>query len=313
MNNSSYEILNDISEGIVVLNEKSEIFFWNRYMEDTTGLGKQEIVGRSIYSILPNLNVNYFNKAIRDVLNNGCKIFFSAAMHSELACGKGKFNLKISRFDKDDTKLLLIEFIDVTNQFIQISKLRTHVHELYEVNSGLKEKEKVIEKLAYYDNLTGLANRTLFYSLAERFLNHAQRNNHLLGLMFIDVDKLKSINDTYGHEAGDKVLAKVASILKNSTSKSDLVVRHGGDEFLILLPHMETVDHCKTIISKLVDSQDKVINYNGTEINILFSIGISIYPHHGNSIDKLITQADKAMYTAKSRVSNDSCFAVSCE
>lgn len=299
MNRILYDILNDINEGIIILNDKLEIFLWNNYMECITEINQEKILYNNIFSVLPNLNKNYFNKAMTDVLNSGNEIFFSAAMHAGLINNKLYLNFKISRLEDSKTKFLLLEFIDVTNQFVQINELKNYVHELYEVNKQLKEKEKIIKNLAYYDTLTGVANRTLFYELAERFLDNAKRNNSLLGLMFIDVDKFKTINDTYGHQAGDKVLVKVAKILKEATRKNDIVARHGGDEFLILLPYMKNIDNYEIIVSRIVNNKNKIINFNGTEINISLSMGISFYPYDGDTIDKLIARADKAMYVAK--------------
>ena len=308
MNNILYDILNDVNEGIVIFNEERKISLWNNYMEEITGISKEKVINSNLYTVLPNLNVNYFIKAADNVLKNGCKMFFSAAMHKEMINNKEYLNLKISRFENGNTKFLLLEFIDVTNQFVQISTLKNHVLELYEINRELKQKEKMIKKLAYYDNLTGAANRTLFYEIAEKFLHNSKRNNNLLGLMFIDVDKFKSINDTYGHEAGDRVLAQVANILKEATRRNDIVARHGGDEFLILLPDIKNYKNYEVVLSRIVNNKNKIICYDGNEINISFSIGVSFYPYDGNSIDQLITAADKGMYIAKNRDGEDNCF-----
>ncbi|MGR6835950.1 diguanylate cyclase domain-containing protein [Syntrophomonas erecta] len=306
-----FDILNGLYEGIVISDEKMEVHFWNKYMEHLTNIGKEKAVCQNIYDILPKLNKNFFKKAVDCVLENGQNMFFSSALHKGLVSNRRHVNLKISRFEKDEKKYLLFEFIDVTSQVERIKQLKFCVNNLSLLNMDLKEKEKIIRKLAYYDKLTGVANRTLFYKLANKILYNAKRNNNLLGLVFIDINKFKSINDNYGHEAGDKVLIKVAEMLLKSIRKSDVVARFGGDEFLILLPNLKNADDYKVIISRINNCTENFIIYEGQKIDISLSIGISFYPMNGNSIDKLIVKADKMMYAEKNGDTEDSVFSES--
>lgn len=301
------DTLDCIDEGTIVLNEKYEILYWNNYMEYLTGIKLENVLQRNIYSVLPGLNKKYFKDLIQNIMQNECKMFLSAAMHKNLISIDKKLNLKISKLRSDDRNVILLEFIDVTNQFLHIEQLRKYVHDLYLLNKELKEKEKIIKNLAYYDKLTGVANRTLFYKYAEKFLDGAKRNNKLLGLMFIDVNKFKNINDTYGHEVGDRVLVRVADILTKATRKNDVVARYGGDEFLILLPDIKSFNNYKSIVSRIINNKNKIIN-NEKQINISLSIGVSFYPKNGDSIDELIVKADKAMYVAKNKDGEDNCF-----
>lgn len=308
MSRIARNILNSINEGIIILNNKLEIKLWNKYMEHITQIKFEDVKGKNIHTVFPNLNKHYFNDIVSDAVNNGHKMFFSAAMHKGIISVKANLNLNISSFSENNSKYLMLEFVDVTNQFVQISTLKNKVHELYKLNRELKQKEETIKKLAYYDKLTGVANRTLFYDVADKYLESARKNSSKLALMFIDVNKFKSINDSLGHEAGDKVLKKVAKTLKISVREKDLVVRHGGDEFLILIPDIEKSEDYMPVVSKINRSKYKILKYNDNEIKISFSIGISFYPQHGDSIDKLIAAADNAMYTAKRMNGEDNCF-----
>jgi diguanylate cyclase (GGDEF)-like protein len=299
MNNYCYEVLNTVNEGIIIVNENFEIFFWNSYMETITNIKSSNAIGNNLYIVVPSLNKNYFKNVVNNMLNDGYAMFFSAAMHQDLMHTEERFNIKISRIQDENRTSLLLEFHNVTGQMAQVKQLKKYIKELYHVNKELKEKEKEIEYLAYYDQLTGVANRTLFYILAEKYIQNAKRNNSLLGIMFIDIDKFKSINDTYGHQAGDKIIIKAANILKKATRENDIVVRYGGDEFVVILPNMKDISDYKIVASKIINLNENVIYIEEEEIKLSFSMGISIYPNDGDNIDKLIVKADKAMYIAK--------------
>lgn len=162
-----------------------------------------------------------------------------------------------------------------------------------------KRAEETINQLAYYDILTGLPNRVLF---RERFmleLAHAQRNNHMLAVLFLDLDRFKSVNDTLGHSMGDDLLREIASRLKGVLRKVDTISRMGGDEFVVLLPEIHRVEDTVAITKKILSSLQKPFELNDNQLYITTSIGISIYPKDGESMDILVRNADAAMYRAK--------------
>lgn len=299
MNKSIYDILDGIDIGVIILNKRHQVLLWNGYMEHITGKNDKEVAGKDFFEVFPNLNKNYFKKSIDRVIKSGYEMFFSAAMHKRQISNSKDLNIKISRVENCGKKLIVIEFIDVTNQLARIKQLREYIKKLYLLNKELKEKEKTIQKLAYYDNLTGVANRALFYKFAEKILSKAKRNNSIFGLLLIDVDNFKEINDTYGHKIGDDVLIEVAKILTKCTRKSDIVSRFGGDEFLILLSEIRDYADCKIVTSRILNERNKTVKCNGIEINISLSIGISFYPKDGKNICDLMTKADEAMYINK--------------
>jgi diguanylate cyclase (GGDEF)-like protein len=301
-----FNILHCINEGIIILNDELEILLWNNYMEHITDIKQEMVINKNLYEVLPSLSKDYIKETINDVMKKGNKSFFSAALHKGLITENLELNLRINRYQHDESKLLIIECIDVTSQFTRINQLKEYVNQLRSLNNKLKEKEKMIRKMAYYDTLTGLANRTLFYKIAEKYLYLAKRNNNILGLMFIDVDNFKIINDRFGHKTGDKVIVEVAKMLKKSTRRSDIVARYGGDEFLILLSDIKEYNNYKYIASKIANMDNKTTAPDGSEIAISLSIGVSFYPRDGSSIDELISKADRAMYIVKS-LGGDSC------
>lgn len=158
--------------------------------------------------------------------------------------------------------------------------------------------EEKINFLAYYDELTGLPNRRLFDRLLKKAVENKKASKLMLGLIFLDLDQFKLINDTLGHKMGNLLLKDVASRLQECLRLNDIVSRQGGDEFTILLDDVSKQKLCE-IAQKVVDELAKPFFVQGFEIFITPSIGISIYPHDGKNVDDLLRKADIAMYEAK--------------
>ena len=167
-----------------------------------------------------------------------------------------------------------------------------------------KTKEKELEKGAHYDNLTKLANRALFMDRLQALLKKRDSSKQKHAVLFIDLDSFKEINDSIGHEAGDKVLQETAKRLLHSVRKGDIVSRLGGDEFTILLENIHSVDEAKTIANKIVSKLSESFSYHKKSIQITASVGVSIYPDDTLIADDLLRYADKAMYRAKTNLKN---------
>ncbi len=159
--------------------------------------------------------------------------------------------------------------------------------------------EKQIKHLAYHDTLTGLPNRVLFHDRLQQGLSQARRENYTMGVMFIDLDRFKIINDTLGHDVGDELLKAVAQRLKNSIRQGDTVVRLGGDEFTIILPVINKAEDAAVVAQKILTTLAEPFLLMQQELHITSSIGISLYPDDGDDTQTLIKNADIAMYRAK--------------
>jgi len=164
-----------------------------------------------------------------------------------------------------------------------------------------RRAEKDASWRAMHDVKTGMPNRALFDDRLEQALAGAQRHKHSLAVMFFDLDRFKSINDTYGHGAGDAALAGVAERLLRHARQEDTVCRNGGDEFLYLLIKPQGRENVERIARFLLEAISRPIAVGKLSIVITPSIGISMYPDHGTSAQMLIANADAAMYSAKER------------
>ena len=308
MNNISYEVLDHISEGVILVDDTFHIVYWNDYMQDMTKINRRDALGQPLFKILPRINLGIYLDAFDGVIKNGMVRFFSAAIHKELILGSNHYNLKLTKIKKDEVSFIQMEFLNVTSQINQINQLKYYIQQLAGANRELREKEKMIRKLAYYDKLTGIANRSLFYELAGRFLSNARKRQFEAGLMFCDINKFKNINDTYGHEVGDKVLKHMADVLLKAVYQKNIVARYGGDEFLVFMPDMERHDSFHTVAARIMKQLEQAVVINGKEIPLSLSMGISFYPKNGNTLDNMISMADKAMYEAKQISEGNSCF-----
>lgn len=180
----------------------------------------------------------------------------------------------------------------------------THYVSIFKDMSNLKDKEKELWKLAHFDQLTNLPNRLLLEERINNALSEAKRHKHIGSMIFLDLDNFKHINDSLGHNHGDLVLKEIASRLKTVTRSNDTVARLGGDEYVVLLPALadnieETISLTTTVIKKILQVLQKPCSIKGYEFHVTTSMGIVLFPADGDSPQKLLKQADTAMYTAK--------------
>lgn len=162
-----------------------------------------------------------------------------------------------------------------------------------------KEAEDEIQQLAYYDTLTGLPNRSLLKDRLNQTLAQASRDERQVGVMFLDLDRFKAINDRLGHAIGDKLLKKIAARLRGCMRKSDTVARLGGDEFVVVLSAIAHEEDLAVTARKILTDMSIPFLLDGHEVYTTVSIGIAIYPMDGDDADTLLKNADIAMYQAK--------------
>jgi diguanylate cyclase (GGDEF)-like protein/PAS domain S-box-containing protein len=167
-----------------------------------------------------------------------------------------------------------------------------------------KEQEQRILYQAHYDSLTDLPNRFLSLDRLSQLIKEAERNNHKVAVIFLDLDDFKKVNDTIGHDAGDHLLIQAAQSLKEAVREGDTIGRLGGDEFIMLLGGLDDVIDARTAAENLLDIFRKPFKVDGRELILGASIGISIYPDDGTTTIELLRCADTAMYCSKSQGRN---------
>jgi len=178
------------------------------------------------------------------------------------------------------------------------------VQSIYRDITERKLAEQHLEFLANFDPLTGLPNRRLFFDRIGQSLLNAKRQEHLVGLLYLDLDRFKEVNDSFGHAVGDLLLKEVSERLAQALRLSDSVARMGGDEFTVILTKIVDPEDAAIVAQRIVGSLTKPFLLEGQPISIGVSIGIGIYPIDGEDPDTLLKKSDTAMYRAKGEGSN---------
>jgi diguanylate cyclase (GGDEF)-like protein len=197
---------------------------------------------------------------------------------------------------------------DFISKPFDLMEARTRIHNMLEVRLLYKQLEqysRALESMALHDALTGLPNRRLLFDRLALAIAHARRNKSTMAVMYLDLDGFKQINDTLGHDAGDALLRMVADRLVAAVRQEDTVARLGGDEFMIALWELNHADDVAKLVSKVIEAVSQPYRIQGRDVRMTASVGVGIYPMHGEEVETLMKSADLAMYEAKHTGKND--------
>lgn len=272
-------VLENLSDCVMLLDERERIVSVNPAIERIYGYTPQEVIGKTPGVLQSGRHDTAFFDEMRTCIK--------ASGHWQGEIWNRRKNgeiypewLSVSAFpsEGESSVFYVCVYSDPSSQV----NLRKHLH-----------------YLAYYDPLTELPNRALYQDRLLDTLSLAKRERGLVGVMFIDLDRFKAINDTLGHHVGDELLKIVAQRIKNCLRESDTVARLGGDEFSIVLYPIEGVSSVLTVANKIIDVINPQIQVGDNVMQVGASIGISVYPQDGETMDVLLRNADTAMYKAK--------------
>lgn len=203
----------------------------------------------------------------------------------------------------DDLKVVSVKLTEeVAERHVieaELADAKTDLADVRDELSQAQEQTEAAQQLALQDALTGLPNRALFEQGLDHGLSQARRHGWGLAVLFIDIDKFKSINDTHGHDLGDQVLLMVAERLKSFVREADIISRWGGDEFVCLFLEVKQDADVTRLAETMVEHIAEARDFDGTTLSITASIGIAMYPADGETAETLFRNADTAMYQAK--------------
>ena len=271
----------------VLLDNESRILDANPQFERLFGYKKEEIIGKDL------------NKLIvpEEEVQDGYAL-------DEVATETGYVRVERTRLAKDGRKIPVL----VSGSPFILKGKKVGIIGVYEDIRDLKKIQEAFYYQATHDILTGLPNR---YLLEDRFnmeKARAERNGSKVALFFIDVNRFKDINDTYGHDVGDKVLKYVANKLVKSVRKTDSVIRFGGDEFVVVFDEVKNIEDIVSIAVKIVNVFSEPFKEGDLKIDVGVNIGIAVYPDDGKTLEELLRKGDIAMYEAKATGTNNFVF-----
>lgn len=266
--------------GMIVLDNNFTIQSWNKYANKTFFWNSDEVLGKNLLDlIVPGNEKQQMQEKLRRVLEQ------NGPVHSENS------NLR-----KDGEEIICewinAPFKDSRNQNRFIVCIARDI-------TARRRLEHELNTAANYDSLTGIANRRLIISLLKNAMTTATRMNKKVAVLFLDLDDFKEINDRYGHQAGDEILAVVAKRLQGAVRESDYVGRLAGDEFLVVLQHVDTLDDAAQVVNKINALIAEPCHIDDSLIHISVSVGVSLFPDDAEDLDQLIICADKLMYQCK--------------
>jgi diguanylate cyclase (GGDEF)-like protein/PAS domain S-box-containing protein len=266
-------IINTVADGIITLDDNGVIQTFNPAAEAIFGFSKEEVIGRNIRSLITDAQQGGGEDNRAHVLLSGS-------------------NFTGRRKDGDVVPL------EVAVRELQQGEELSFTSIVRDISRRKAEEARVFH-MAHYDALTELPNRHLFDDHVREAFKRAQRHGEKLALLFVDLDKFKPINDTYGHAMGDEVLKEIACRLRAGVRATDTVARVGGDEFLVLLEELSCPAEAEEVRQKLLRLVSAPLAIARVRLAIGASIGLAVYPDHAAEIADLMEFADRDMYSHK--------------
>ncbi|WP_079434873.1 EAL domain-containing protein [Zoogloea sp. LCSB751] len=273
------KVFENNSEGIVIIDPERRVVMTNRAFTALTGVAEQDVRGRPLALFDPQVHPRGFASRVRaEALRDG---LWQGEVWIRRASGESfpaDMSISVVRAPDGPAFHYVGVFSDISQR---------------------KADEARIRFLANHDFLTGLPSRAALQATMDRAVEAATRNGRRVGLCFLDLDRFKNINDTLGHHVGDQLLVEVAERLRSVLRDGESVLRHGGDEFVVVVPEQGGPADLRASAERLLAALDEPFRLAGCEFSLSTSVGVAVYPDDGDDAEILLDRADMAMYKAK--------------
>jgi len=283
-------LIDQANDGIVIVDAKThQVLYTNPAFLSRLGYTNEEAQSLTLADIFADSNATPEN-----VLARLSDADSRMAMNMQQRCKNGSFfdtEVRCNALDVDGRDVLAYVTHDVS--------LRRKAEQ------QLIENQQRLDKMAHHDQLTGLPNRHYLTAFLPQAIEEARAANTMLGVVFLDLDRFKHINDTRGHETGDKLLQEVATRLRACVRDADVVIRMGGDEFVVVFRDVENYDEVTLGAGRIIETLNRPIVIDRHSLQTTGSVGVSLYPRDGADMGELLKHSDTAMYQAKDRGRNN--------
>lgn len=269
------QYLDVLLEAICVVNKEGVFVYVSSGCERIFGYTSDELVGQAMISLVHPDDRERTLQTAKEIMDGDCKI---------------DFENRYIRKDGSVVDILWSAQWSATDR-VRVAVARDVTH--------TKQTLERLQRIAFFDPLTALPNRQLFKDRLQMAMSRVRREHKQLAVLFIDLDKFKQVNDVFGHLVGDTLLIDVAHRIQQQVRETDTVARFGGDEFVLLLDSIDNAQQAQAIATKITLALRQPFSVEQQRVAMPASVGVAIYPLHGDTADKLLHYADSAMYRAK--------------
>ena len=278
--NEQAQLIDTANAPIFGVNAEGAVNEWNKKSAEITGFHAEEVLGKSFVAEL--IPINY-RELVDTVLQRALQ-------------GESTSNFEFELYTKDSNLVRVL--LNATTRRNASGDVVGVIGVGQDITQ-IKAYQRQLEQMAHYDTLTNLPNRVLLAARLHQAIAQSKRHNDLLAVLFLDIDGFKYINDTHGHNVGDKVLIALTHRMIESLREGDILARIGGDEFVAVLVELPTAEKCVPALERLLLAASEPIEVDDLVLNVTVSIGVTLYPKDDVDADLLMRHADQAMYSAK--------------
>ena len=307
LDNLFADLPNRLNTGILILDKNFNILMWNRFLEVHANKSDKQVIGKSIFTIFPELPRKWFERKLSSVIQLKNQTFCGWEQRHHL------FELSHSRPITTDSDFMAqnCTFLPIEVEG-EVERICILIEDVTDVCHYQTQLNKALNELALSNRIDGLTqafNRKHWEECLASEFSRANRYKQELALVMLDLDQFKLLNDTYGHQGGDKVLIETTEVINELLRMGDLFGRYGGEEFAVILPNTELTGAHDVAERIRKTIENNAIEYQGENINVTVSIGIAVMNEYDARYEDIISRADIALYKAKNSGRNQVCVA----